>query len=59
MGWPELAENGRKIKKLSVTHGGRRRLFAGPIQARPAVGCEILRPRLSGGGAPPCPARLQ
>ena len=29
--------------------------FAGPIRARPtAVGREILRPRSSGGGAPPC-----
>ena len=47
MEWPELAENGRKIKKLSVTHGGRRRRFAGPILAGPAVvGREILRPRL-------------
>ena len=60
MGWPELAENGRKIKKLPVTHGGCLRCFAGPIPARPAaVGSEILRPRSSGGGAPPCPARVQ
>ena len=60
MGWPELAVNGRKIKKLPVTHGGRRRRFVGPIPARPAaVGREILRPRSSGGGAPPCPARVQ
>ena len=37
-----VAENGRKIKKLSVTHGGRRRRFAGPIPARPvAAGSEI------------------
>ena len=42
MGWPELAGNGRKIKKLPMTHGGRRRRFAGPIPARPeAVGREI------------------
>ena len=60
MGWPELAENGRKIKKLPVTHGGRRRRFAGPIPACPAaVGREILRPRSSGGGDPPCPAGIQ
>ena len=60
MGWPELAGNGRKIKKLPVTHGGRRRRFAGSISARPAaVGHEILRPRSSGGGAHPCPSRVQ
>ena len=60
MGWPEVAGNGRKIKKLQVTHGGRCRRFAGPISARPtAVGREILRTRSSGGGAPPCPARVQ
>ena len=60
MGWPELVENGRKIKKLPVTHGGHRRRFAGPIPARPAaVGREILGPRSSGGGAPPCPTCVQ
>ena len=62
MGWPELAGNGRKIKKLPVTHGGRRcrRRFVGPIPERPAaVGSEILRPRLSDGGAPPCPVRVR
>ena len=60
MAWPELAGNGRKIKKLPVTHGGRRRRFADPIPGRPAaVGREILRPRSSGGGAPPFPARVQ
>ena len=37
MGWSEIAENGRKIKKLPVTHGGRGRRFAGPISARPAA----------------------
>ena len=37
-----LAENGRKIKKGQVTHGGRRRRFSGPIQAlSEAVGREI------------------
>ena len=55
-----MARNGRKIKKLPVTHGGRRRRFADPIPVRPAaVGHEILRSRSSGGGAPPCPARVQ
>ena len=35
-------------------------VFAGPIRARPAAASrEILRPRLSSGGAPPCPARVQ
>ena len=54
MGWPEMAG---KSTKLRVTHGGRCRRFASPIPARPAaVGGEILRPRSSGGGAPPCPA---
>ena len=34
--------------------------FAGPIQAHPAAaGREILPPRSSGGGAPPCPVRVQ
>ena len=42
MGWLEVAGNGRKIKKIPVIHGGRRRRFAGPIPARPAaVGHEI------------------
>ena len=60
MGWPELPGNGRKIKKLPVTHDARRRRFAGPIPARPAaVGREILRPRSSDCGAPPCPACVQ
>ena len=45
MGWPEVAGNYRKIMKCPVTHGGRRRRFAGPIPARPtAVGREISRP---------------
>ena len=60
MGWLDLAENGWKIKKLPVTHDVRRRRFAGPIPARPtAVGREILRPRSSGGGAPPYLALVQ
>ena len=34
--------------------------FVCPIRARPAVvGREILWPRSSGGGAPPCPVRVQ
>ena len=37
-----VAGNGRKNKKQSGDHGGRRRRFAGPIRARPeAVGREI------------------
>ena len=60
MGWLELSENGRKIKKLPLTHGGRRRRFVSSIPARlAAVGREILRPKSSGGGAPPCPAHVQ
>ena len=56
-----VAGNGRKIKKLPMTHGGRRRRrFAGPIPARPAVvGREILRPASSGCPHPICPARVQ
>ena len=55
-----MALNGQKIKKLLVTHGGRRRRFAGSIPARPtAVGREILWPRSYGGGAPPFLARVQ
>ena len=35
-------------------------VFAGLIRERPAAaGCEILRPRSSGGGAPPCLTRVQ
>ena len=37
MGWPEVAENGRKITKCPVTHGGRRFRFASLIPARPAA----------------------
>ena len=54
--WPE---NGRKSGKLPVTHGGRRRRFAGPIPARPtAVGREILPAVASGCPLPPWPARV-
>ena len=60
MGWPELAGNGRKIKKLPVTHSGRRRRFAGPISARlAAVGLEISRTASSGCPPPICLARVQ
>ena len=56
MGRPEMAEK-HKIRrpKLATTAA-----FVGPIRARPtAVGLEILRPRSSGGGAPPCLAHVQ
>ena len=60
MGWREVARNGRKITKYPVTHGGRRRRFAGPIQARPAaVGHEISRSASSGCPPPICLARVQ
>ena len=55
--WPE---NGRKIKKIPVTHGAAAVGFAGQILARPAaVGREILRPASSGGCAPHGPACVQ
>ena len=42
MGWPKVVENGRKSQEQSGDHGGRRRRFASPIQARPeVVGLEI------------------
>ena len=60
MGWPEVAGNGRKITKCPVTHGGRRRRFAGPIPARPAtVGREISRPASFGCPPPIFPACVQ
>ena len=59
MGWPEVAGNGRKITKCSVTHGGRRRHFAGPISTRlAAVGRENLPAATSGCPLPPWPARV-
>ena len=54
-----VAENGRKIKKLPVTHGCRRR-FADLIPASPAaVGREISRPASSECPPPTCPVRVQ
>ena len=54
-----LAENGLKVKKIPVTHGGCRRRFAGPIRALPtAVGRETLPARSSGGRASPWPTRV-
>ena len=59
MGWPEVAENGRKIKKNLVSHGGRRRRFADPIRARlEAVGRETSRTASSGCPLPPWKARV-
>ena len=60
MGWPEVAKNGRKSEKPSVTHGGRRRRrFASPIPASPtAVGWENLLAAASGCPLPPWPARI-
>ena len=59
MGWPEVAGNGRKIKKIPVTHGGHHRRFVGPIRARPAtVGREIFSAGSSRCGAPPRPTRV-
>ena len=51
--WPE---NG-KIRRPKVAVAT---VFAGPIRARPAAdGREISREWSSGGGAPPCLARVQ
>ena len=59
MGWPKVAENGRKIMNFPVVHGGRRRRFAGPIPGRPAAGCSEIPPAESSGcGAPSRPARV-
>ena len=47
--WPKNYKIRRPMAAAAV-------VFAGLIQARPvAAGREILRPRSSGGGAPPCP----
>ena len=55
-----MAEKWPENWKLPVTHGGRRRRFAGPIPARPAaVGREISRPASSGCPPPIPPARVQ
>ena len=57
MSQPEIAG---KHKNPVTQGGGSRRYFAGLIRSRPAlVGREILLPRLSGGGAPPCPEHVQ
>ena len=59
MGWPEVAGNGRKITNFLAVHGGCRRLFIGPIPARPAaVRREIPPEGSSGCYAPPRPARV-
>ena len=51
MGWPEVAENGRKIMKCPVTHG--------LIPACPAaVGCEISWTASSGCPPPICLAHV-
>ena len=59
MGWPEVAENGRRSGKPPVTRGGRRRRFTGPIPSRPAaVSRENLPAVESGCPLPPWPARV-
>ena len=59
MGWPEVAENGRKITNFLVVHGGRCRRFAGPILARPTAVRREFPPKGSFGCcAPPRPARV-
>ena len=51
--WPENTKI--RLPKLAAAAA-----FAGLIRVRPeTVGREILPPRSSGGGAPPCPARVQ
>ena len=55
-GQPEMAEKHKK----SVTQVGGSSRVRRPDPGRPAtIGHEILWPRSSGGGAPPCPAREQ
>ena len=52
MKWPK----NEKIRCPKVAAAAK---FAGPIHKRPAaVSCEISKPISSGGGAPPCPARV-
>ena len=59
MGWPEVAGNGRKSGKPSVTHVGRRRRVVALIPARPeAVGRENLSTASSRSPLPPWPARV-
>ena len=60
MGWTEVAGNGRKIIKFSVTHGGhRRRRLAGRIPAHPAVVRRETSPAVASGCAlSPRPARV-
>ena len=59
MGWPEVVENGRKVTKFLVTHSGRRRLFVGPIPARPTVvGHETSPAEASGCALSSRPARV-
>ena len=54
-----VAGSGRKIMNFLVVHGGRRRLFVGPIPARPAaVRREIPPEGSSGCCAPSRPARV-
>ena len=59
MGWPEVAENGRKITNFLVVHGSHRRRFAGSIPASPVtVRREIPPAGSSGCGAPSRPTRV-
>ena len=54
-----LAWNGRKKRKIRRLKVAAAVAFVGLIRARPAsVGREISRRWSSGGGAPPCPARV-
>ena len=53
MGWPEVAESGRKIMNFLVVHGGCRRRFAGSIPARPAAVRREIPPEGSSGCCAP------
>ena len=54
-----VAGSGRKITNFPVVHGGRRRRFADPISARPAVVHSEIPPTGSSGcSAPSRPARV-